>query len=164
MMNSIKIALDTDIFLSDFFYRNTTLLRPPATLDEEEDVTLRLQHVQDALDYLANLPQVSIYTSVSAFCRFAGVLSDLKLSPTMVKEEMEYICNNAGLLEISFPDIEKVMNKHAHPFHFETFLWEELADAHALSAVVTTKPHSSSVLDFLQPGTEFIHRIDKLLK
>jgi|GEM_PF-1442169 len=151
-MPATKIAFETDIFLSDFFYRNPEFLRPPASLEEEEAVTNKLRLVQDSLDYLANLDHVSIYTSVPAFCRFAGILTDLKVKPEQIKDELEYVCSNVGLLEVNLSTIEQVMNKHTQPFQFEVWVWENLAKEFGLSGVLTSKSYVSPELLFLAPG------------
>jgi hypothetical protein len=151
----IKVALETDIFLSDFFFRNPSFMRAPANQEEADEVNNRLQQVQDLLDTIANAEHVHIFTSIPAFCRFAGILTDLKVNADQIKEELEYICTNAGLLQVDIEGIEHVMNRHEHPFQFETWLWENLAEKHQLNALITAKTINSSTLTIIKPGASF---------
>lgn len=130
-------------------------MRPPATQQEEDEVSTRLQQVQYLLDTMASAEHVHVFTSIPVFCRFAGVLTDLKVSADQIKEELEYICTNVGLLEVDIQAIEYTMNRHEHPFQFEIWLWEKLAQEHQINALVTAKPFNSSSITIIQPGSSF---------
>jgi len=104
----MRILLDTNILLNDFFHRNPEFgfqrISDPA---QKAEVETYREKVHECLERLAAETSAEILCSTAIFARFAALLGDLLVPAELVMEEMSYWQSNVKLLELSSLHLEK---------------------------------------------------------
>lgn len=142
----MRILLDTNILLNDFFYRNPDFgfqrISDPAQKSEVEAYRMK---VHEALEIIAAEPGIEVWTSTAIFVRFAALLGDLLVPAETVLEELNYWKSNLQLAEISSVLLEnslQEMNQSDPKPDYDDFLLRAIAKENQLSVLLTSIPKS----------------------
>ncbi len=142
----MRILLDTNILLNDFFHRNPDFgfqrISDPA---QKAEVEAYRNKVHECLERLSTENDCSIFTSTSIFARFAALLGDLLVPADLVLEELSYWKSNLFLLEVNALHLEKCLQEmsEAEPkLDFDDFLLRHLAKENKIDLVLSSIPKS----------------------
>ncbi len=142
----MRILLDTNILLNDFFHRNPDFgfqrISDPA---QKAEVEAYRNKVHECLERLSTENDCSICTSTSIFARFAALLGDLLVPADLVLEELSYWKSNLFLLEVNALHLEKCLQEmsEAEPkLDFDDFLLRHLAKENKIDLVLSSIPKS----------------------
>ena len=142
----MRILLDTNILLNDFFHRNPDFgfqrISNPA---QRTEVEFYRNQVHQVLERLAAEAGIEAWTSTAIFARFAALLGDLLVPADLVLEELNYWKSNLRLAEVAGPLLENClleMEKSDPKPDFDDFLLRALAKENHLDLLLSSIPKS----------------------
>jgi hypothetical protein len=142
----MRIFLDTNILLNDFFHRNPDFgfqrISDPEQTKAVEDYR---QKVHESLGRIAAEPGIEVWTSSTVFARFAALLGDLLVPAADVLEELQYWQSNLKMVEISIRHLEESlldMGNAETKMDFDDFLIRKIALENQMEVVLTSLPKS----------------------
>lgn len=105
--------LDTSIMLHDFFHRFPEYY-PAQKVDAGQLEMLNKYRaiVHQDLEVLAQAPSCTIGTSQGIFQRFAAIIDEYLVPPSLAHEEIQYWIHNLHIDETPFDKIVALLNEH----------------------------------------------------
>jgi hypothetical protein len=142
----MKILLDTNVILNDFFHRQPEFgfqrISDPEQIRQVEAYRLT---VHESLLFLSLQPEVEIWTTTAILARLGSLMGDLLVPPAMVLDEMNYWLSNYKLAETHSKDLEESLLQmgNADPkLDFEDYLVRYVMTQNGLDMLVTSLPKS----------------------
>lgn len=142
----MRILLDTNLLLNDFFCRNPDFgfqrISDPAQMKEVEAYR---EKVHECLERLSREEHTEILSSTAIFVRFAALLGDLLVPAARVLEELSYWKSNLQLLETSDQLLEEClqeMQKAETPMDFDDYLLRRICRDHQVDVLLSSIPKS----------------------
>ena len=142
----MRILLDTNILLNDFFHRNPDFgfqrISDPSQVKEVEAYRMK---VHECLERLGSESDVEVCTSTSIFARFAALLGDLLVPADLVLDELQYWKSNLQLLECGSLHLEKClreMEEAGTRLDFDDYLLRHLAKENGVDLLLSSVPKS----------------------
>jgi len=142
----MRVFLDTNIILNDFFNRHPDFgFQRINNPEQAKDVEQYRQLVSESLLFISIQKDVEVYTSSSILARFASVLGDLLVPPDLVLEEMNHWLSNLKLSDLKVSDLMEAIEKMevSDPkLDFDDYLIKHLAVIYSIDVVLTSIPKS----------------------
>jgi len=142
----MRILLDTNILLNDFFYRHPDFgFKRIQNEEQAREVEEYRQLVNESLLFLSIQKEVEILSSTAILSRFAAVLGDLLVPSDLVLEEMQHWFSNLKLIETTSKDLITALNlmENANPkLDFDDYLIKNLCVDHEVNLILTSIPKS----------------------
>jgi hypothetical protein len=142
----MRIILDTNILLNDFFYRHPDFgFKRIQNEEQAKEVDAYRQVVHESLLFLSLQQDVQILSSTAIVSRFAAVLGDLLVPADLVLEEMQHWFSNLSLIETSSKDLMTAldfMEKADPKLDFDDYLLKQLCVENEVDLILTSIPKS----------------------
>ncbi len=142
----MRILLDTNILLNDFFHRNPDYgfqrISDPAQKAEVEAYRIK---VHSCLEELSLDESNAILCSTNIFARFAALLGDLLVPAELVADELNYWISNIKLLEIDSERIEsclREMQQSEPKLDFDDYLLRQICRENQIDLLLSSIPKS----------------------
>ena len=142
----MRILLDTNILLNDFFHRNADFgfqrISDPA---QKAEVEAYREKVHQCLERLSLDEKNEVLCTTAIFARFAALLGDLLVPADLVMEELGYWKSNLKLLEISAVDLENCLQEMqvAEPkLDFDDYLLRHICKENQVDLLLSSIPKS----------------------
>jgi hypothetical protein len=142
----MRILLDTNILLNDFFHRNPDFgfqrISDPAQKAEVESYR---EKVHQALERLSLDENNQVLCTTAIFARFAALLGDLLVPADLVLEELSYWKSNVNLLEVSAVHLENCLQEMqvGEPkLDFDDYLLRHICKENQVDLLLSSIPKS----------------------
>jgi hypothetical protein len=142
----MRILLDTNILLNDFFHRNPEFgfqrISDPA---QKAGAEAYREKVHLCLENLSLSQQYEILSTTAIFTRFAALLGDLLVPAELVLEELSYWKSNLKLLEVAETDLEHClleMQGAESKMDYDDYLLRRLANKNEVEVLLSSIPKS----------------------
>lgn len=142
----MRILLDTNILLNDFFHRNPDFgfqrISDPAQKAEVESYREKVHH---CLERLSLDEENEVLCTTTIFARFAALLGDLLVPADLVLEELSYWKSNLKLLEVSAIHLEnslQEMQQSEPRLDFDDYLLRHICKENQADLLLSSIPRS----------------------
>ena len=102
---------DTSLLLNDFFHRHPQLAQVRGGREPNTQLLEMWQQSHEALLYLSLQPATWVAVAEYSILRLASVLSDLRIEPQLILEELRYWNSNFRLLSLSPGEAEQALER-----------------------------------------------------
>jgi hypothetical protein len=142
----MRILLDTNILLNDFFHRNPDFgfqrISDPAQRTEVEAYRGQVHH---CLERLSADEETEVLSSTTIFARFAALLGDLLVPADTVVDELNYWKSNLRLLEVSALQLEQCLQEMQDAearLDFDDYLLRQVCKENQVDLLLSSMPKS----------------------
>jgi len=142
----MKILLDTNVLLNDFFHRHPDFgfqrIQDPVQLKEVESYRAI---VHEALLFISLQKNVETTCTTCIIGRLASILGDLLVPADLVLEEIQHWLSNVKLIELDGNDLHLAINNMEASkvkLDFDDYLLKHLAVKNGIDLVLTSIPKS----------------------
>jgi hypothetical protein len=142
----MRILLDTNILLNDFFHRNPDFgfqrISDPA---QKAEVEAYREKVHQCLERLSRDEHTEVLSSTAIFARFAALLGDLLAPADLVLEELSYWKSNLKLLEVNSVQLESCLQEMQEAeikLDFDDYLLRHLCKENQVDLLLSSIPKS----------------------
>jgi hypothetical protein len=144
----MRILLDTNVILNDFFHRNPDYgFQRISDPEQMKQVELYRQKVHESLLFLSLQKDVEIWSTTSVISRFGALLGDLLVPQDLVVAELQYILSNFNLAEVDKQELEDSlanMERSDQKMDFDDYLLKRISDKNEIDLIITSVPKSKS--------------------
>jgi hypothetical protein len=109
LLENAKILADANVLINDFFFRHPEFGTARVVPERQAQVEAYRQRVHLALENLSQRTDIQIFTPSFVLLRVASLLSDLFVPNALARQELIYLSNNYGLIELNRSEIEKIV-------------------------------------------------------
>lgn len=142
----MRILLDTNILLNDFFHRNPDFgFQRISDSAQKAEVEGYREKVHHCLERLAPEPSAEMLFTTTIFARFAALLGDLLVPADMVLEELTYWKSNLKILEVTSEHLEASlleMQAAEIKLDYDDYLLRLLCREHQVELLLSSIPKS----------------------
>ena len=142
----MKIFLDTNILLNDFFHRHPDYgFQRISSPEQAGQVEQYRSMVHETLLWLSLKPSVTVCTSTFIVSRLASLFGDLLVPKALVAEEMQYLLSGFLLSEPGISHLETAltgMQGADQTADFDDYLLRQLAKESACDILLTSLSRS----------------------
>ena len=150
---------DTSLLLNDFFHRHPHLAQVRGGREASPQLLEMWQQSHEALLYLSLQPATWVAVAEYSILRLASVLSDLRIDPQLILDELRYWNTNFRLLSLSPGEAEQALERglalYPDPRRpAEDYLLAQLASRYEIDTVLSPLPRPDELLGgirFLTP-------------